>query len=77
VTLADKLDVVILLGGDKDYMPLIWYMKSRGCKTEVWSFPETCSDMMKESADFFFPLDGSFIIRDRSSKLGKFPKRVK
>lgn len=77
VTLADKLDVVILLGGDKDYMPLIWYMKSRGCKTEVWSFPETCSDMMKESADFFFPLDDRFIIRDRSSKMSKFPKRIK
>ena len=28
VTMADKLDVVILLGGDKDLLPLVWYLKS-------------------------------------------------
>lgn len=65
VTLADKLDVVVIVGGDKDYLPLLWYLKSRGCKTELWGYPETVSDIMKESVDKFFSLDESFIIKDK------------
>lgn len=65
VTLADKLDVVVLVGGDKDYLPLVWYLKNRGCKVEIWSYPETCSDMMQEAADLFVPLDARFTIQDR------------
>lgn len=67
VTLADKLDVVVILGGDKDYLPLLWYLKSRGCKTELWGYPETVSDIMKESVDKFFALDESYIIKDKPS----------
>lgn len=66
VTLADKLDVVVIVGGDKDYLPLLWYLKSRGCKTELWGYPETVSDIMKESADSFFKLDETFIIKDKA-----------
>ncbi|MBI3600282.1 MAG: NYN domain-containing protein [Nitrospinae bacterium] len=65
VTLADKLDVVVILGGDKDYLPLLWYLKSRGCKTELWGYPETVSDIMKVSVDKFSALDESFIIKDK------------
>ncbi|MFQ5560160.1 MAG: NYN domain-containing protein [Nitrospinota bacterium] len=65
VTLADKLDVLIILGGDKDYLPLLWYLKSRGCKAEVWGYPETVSDIMIQQADAFFPLDETFIIPDK------------
>ncbi|HBA27100.1 MAG TPA: hypothetical protein DCY98_06895 [Nitrospinae bacterium] len=66
VTLADKLDVVIMVGGDKDYLPLLWYLKSRGCKTELWGYPETVSEIMKETADLFLALDESYIIKDKS-----------
>ncbi|MBK9295149.1 MAG: NYN domain-containing protein [Oligoflexia bacterium] len=61
VTMAEKLDVAIILGGDKDYMPLIWYLKSRGCRVEIWSWPEATSQDMKEAADIFIPLNKSFI----------------
>lgn len=64
VTLAEKLDVVIIVGGDKDYMPLLWYLRSRGCKTELWSYPDTTSQIMREAADKYYPLDEKFIIKD-------------
>ena len=73
VTLAPKLDVVVIVGGDKDYLPLIWYVKSIGCKTEVWSYPETTSTAIKEAADFFYGMDETFIIKDaprRGAKKG-------
>ncbi len=63
VTMADKLDVVIILGGDKDFLPLIWYLKSRGCRVEIWSWPEATSPELKEAADFYYPLTLDFIVK--------------
>lgn len=56
VTMADKMDVAIIIGGDRDYLPLIWYLRSRGCKVEIWSWPETTSDEVMQAADIYFPL---------------------
>jgi uncharacterized LabA/DUF88 family protein len=73
VTLADKLDVVIILGGDKDFMPLIWYLKSRGCRVEIWSWPESTSPEVQEAADFYFPLTKEYVMvkEDPSAKEGQ------
>lgn len=64
VTLADKIDVAVILGGDKDFLPLIWYLKTRGCRVEIWSWPETTSDELKTAADFYFPITKDYVIRD-------------
>lgn len=64
ITLADKLDVVVIVGGDKDYLPLLWFLKSRGCKAEVWTYPETASSLLQEASDYFYAMDQSFIIKD-------------
>ena len=62
VTMADKMDVVIIMGGDKDFMPLIWYLKSRGCRVEIWSWPEATSPELKTAADFYFPLTKEYMV---------------
>lgn len=62
VTMADKIDVAIILGGDKDFLPLMWYLRSRGCRVEIWSWPEATSPEMKEAADFYFPLTSEYVI---------------
>ncbi len=68
VTMADKLDVVILLGGDKDFLPLIWFLKSRGCRVEIWSWPESTSPEIQEAADFYFPLTTEFTVSAKSNQ---------
>ncbi len=62
VTMAEKIDVAIILGGDKDFLPLMWYLRSRGCRVEIWSWPETTSPEMKEAADYYHPLTEEFVI---------------
>ena len=62
VTMADKLDVVIILGGDRDFLPLVWYLKSRGCRVEIWAWPEATSQELKEAADFYYPLTADFMV---------------
>ncbi len=62
VTMADKIDVAVILGGDKDFLPLIWYLRSRGCRVEIWSWPESTSKELKEGADFYFPITKDYLI---------------
>ena len=63
VTMAEKIDVAIILGGDKDFLPLIWFLRSRGCRVEIWSWPETTSPEMQEAADFYHGLTEDFVIK--------------
>jgi uncharacterized LabA/DUF88 family protein len=68
VTMAEKLDVVIILGGDKDFLPLVWYLRSRGCRVEIWSWPESTSPEIKTAADFYFPLTEDFVVDDKKKR---------
>ncbi len=57
VILADKIDVVVLVTGDGDFVPLVEYLRvSRGLKIEVVSFGRSTSAKLKEAADVFTDL---------------------
>ncbi|PIR43520.1 hypothetical protein COV24_02305 [candidate division WWE3 bacterium CG10_big_fil_rev_8_21_14_0_10_32_10] len=57
VTLAAKVDVVVLVTGDGDYIPLVRYLQNtQGCKVEVLSFKKTTSSALIESVDIFTDL---------------------
>lgn len=51
VTLAPKLDVVVLVTGDGDFVPLVEYLQFQGQLIEVIGFGETTSSRLKEAAD--------------------------
>jgi uncharacterized LabA/DUF88 family protein len=68
VTMADKIDVAIILGGDKDFLPLVWYLRSRGCRVEIWSWPETTSPEMQGASDFYQPLTEDYVISLKSRR---------
>lgn len=54
IKLAEKLDVVILVTGDGDYVPLVSYLQNtKGCLVEVIAFRQTASSMLIEEADDF------------------------
>ncbi|MDD5110473.1 MAG: NYN domain-containing protein [Patescibacteria group bacterium] len=58
VKLADKLDTVVLVTGDGDFIPLVIYLKEKyGCKVEVISFGRTTSGKLLETVDDFINLD--------------------
>lgn len=54
IRMADFLDVVILVTGDGDFIPLVQYLKwGRGRYVEVAAFSRTTSAKIKEEADEF------------------------
>ncbi len=57
IKLAPKLDAVILITGDGDYVPLVEYLKNQGCQVEVASFGKSTSARLIEAADDFIDLD--------------------
>lgn len=57
IRLSPKLDTVILVTGDGDYVPLVEYLKfNEGVQVEVVSFGQSSSSKLKEVADDFTDL---------------------
>jgi len=54
---APALDVVVLVSGDGDFIPLVEYLKNQGKRVEVMAFGRTTSSKLKETADEFIDLD--------------------
>lgn len=55
---ASKLDAIIIISGDGDFVPAIDYVKTGfGCQVEVVSFGRSSSAKIKEAADLFIDLD--------------------
>ncbi len=60
IRMADFLDVVILVTGDGDYVPLVEYLKwGLGRQVEVAAFSRSTSAKLKEVADIFISLEES------------------
>jgi uncharacterized LabA/DUF88 family protein len=58
IKMAPKLDTVIIVSGDGDFIPLVEYLKmNEGCQVEVVSFGKSSSGKLKETVDDFFDLD--------------------
>ncbi len=54
IRMADSLDVIILVTGDGDFLPLVEYLKwGLGKQVEVAAFTKTTSTSLKEHADYF------------------------
>ncbi|HBA36811.1 TPA: hypothetical protein DCZ15_02950 [Candidatus Falkowbacteria bacterium] len=60
IKLADKLDVIVLVSGDGDYLPLVSYLQNnKGCLVEIMAFDKTCSAKLIEESDDFTDLGSS------------------
>lgn len=58
IKLAPKLDTVIVVSGDGDFIPLVEYLQiNEGCQVEVIAFGKSASAKLKEVADDFIDLD--------------------
>jgi len=58
IVASPKLDTVILVTGDGDFVPLVEYLQIHaGCQVEVVSFGRSTSGKLKEAADDFLDLD--------------------
>lgn len=60
IKLAPKLDSVVLVTGDGDFVPLVEYLReNQGCQVEVVSFGKSSSAKLIEATDDFLDLDSN------------------
>ena len=54
---APRVDVIVLVSGDGDFIQLVEYLKNQGKRMEVIAFGRSASSRLKEAADEFFDLE--------------------
>ena len=58
IKMAPKLDAVILVSGDGDFVPLVEYLQmNEGCQVEAVCFGKSTSAKLIEQVDGFIDLD--------------------
>ncbi len=58
IELAPKLDTIVLVSGDGDFVPLVQHLqRALGCRVEVMAFEKSASGKLIEAADEFTNLD--------------------
>lgn len=54
--LSSKVDTIIIMSGDSDYIELVRHLKSEGVRVEIAAVRETTSRMLIEESDYFHPI---------------------
>jgi len=81
IRLSPKVDTVVLISGDGDFIPLVEYLKAQGNQVELMGFGRTTSTSLKGLVDDFIDLDSKpeyFLLKGSDRGLiRKFPKIIK
>jgi uncharacterized LabA/DUF88 family protein len=51
--LASKVDTIVIMSGDSDYIELVRHLKTEGVRVEIAAVLKTTSNLLKEEADYF------------------------
>lgn len=77
IILAQKLDVVVLVTGDGDYVPLVEYLRvNTGCRVEAMAFAKSASNRLVSAADEFIDLDKNpsvFLLHSNPTRGRRYP----
>jgi len=71
IKMSKQLDVVVLVTGDGDFLPLVEYLQYHGVLVEVIAFSKTTSSKLIEQVDDFIDLSSDmkkFLIKARASR---------
>jgi hypothetical protein len=53
VQLAEKVDTIIIMSGDADYIELVYYLKSRGVRVEIAAVKKATASGLIQAADLY------------------------
>lgn len=71
--LSAKVDTIIILSGDSDYVELVRHLKGLGVRVEIAAVSNTTAKILVEEADYFHPIEEGdwFIFRPQQQKRKK------
>ena len=57
--LSSKVDTIIIMSGDSDFVELVRHLKTEGVRVEIASVKNTTAKILQEEASFFHEITGS------------------
>jgi len=68
---SERLDVVAIVSGDGDFVDLVNFLKARGVRVEVYSFPYSTAEELRHAATEYFQM-GTEIVMNPPARNGSF-----
>jgi len=76
MAMAERLDVVALVSGDGDFVDLVNMLKAKGLRVEVYSFPYSTAEELKQSCTEFYQIGPELLIVNTTAKEKPAPDRA-
>lgn len=54
--LASKVDTIIIMSGDSDYVDLVLHLKGEGVRVEIAAVRQTAAKILIDEADYFYEI---------------------
>jgi len=71
--LAPKVDVVVLVSGDGDFVEVVHALRTLGVRVEVYAFDRSTGRGLREEADLFVPIGEDMILREARAETPERP----
>jgi len=71
IRLAPKVDTIILMTGDGDFVPLVHFLQQQGVRVEVAAFGESTNAQLKQAGDKFYDISTegrTFLMTSKGSR---------
>ncbi|HSR62393.1 MAG TPA: NYN domain-containing protein [Gammaproteobacteria bacterium] len=70
IQVANKVDTIIIMSGDSDYVELVNHLKSEGVRVEIAAVPSTTSQVLRDEADHYHEItrEDWFTLPQKSKK---------
>ncbi len=68
--IAQKVDTIIIMSGDSDYIELVRHLKGAGVRVEIAAVKETTAQILIDEADLFIPIteDDCYLLKSYKSR---------
>ncbi len=74
VSLASKLDIIILVSGDGDFADLVYHLKSHGVMVEAMSFLKSTNEDLIKAVDVHIPIEEDLLFQPKKRPFRPFTK---
>ncbi len=65
IAMAPKLDTIVLVSGDGDFVPLVEMLKAHGCRVEVVSFRRSTAIELIEASTKYIAIEESMLFKEK------------
>jgi uncharacterized LabA/DUF88 family protein len=66
LAMTERLDVVAIVSGDGDFVDLVNFLKARGVRVEVYSFPYSTAEELRYAATEYFQMGPEIIVNPQT-----------